>query len=54
MSLAPHKHGAKMFIWAVASELSEQHILKPNKIMQLSNLKPRLAAKTILQLNGPH
>lgn len=29
------------------------HILEANKIMQLSNLKARLAAKTILQLNGP-
>lgn len=38
-------HGAKMFICTAASELSARHILEPNKIMQLSNLKPRLAVK---------
>lgn len=34
-----------MFICTAASELSVQHILEPNKIMQLFNLKPRLAVK---------
>lgn len=43
-------------IFTAASELSElsvQHILEPNKIMQLSNLKPRIAAKnnTSIKLN---
>lgn len=39
------RSGAKMFICTAASELSVQSILEPNKITQLSNLKPRLAVK---------
>lgn len=39
------QRGVKMFIRAGAGDLSLQHTLEPNKSMQLSNLKPRLAVK---------
>ena len=47
MFLAPHKQCSMVLkcYCNAASELSVHHILEPNKIMQLSNLKPKTCSK---------